>query len=65
MELSEKNILKSHKNISAMGLRASNVAILRKLGVLVQNANFKIRPPENFIFEIRLVRYLGHPFAKL
>ena len=24
-----------------------------------------IRPPENFIFEIRLVRYLGHPFAKL
>ena len=24
-----------------------------------------IRPPQNFIFEIRLVRYLGHPFAKL
>ena len=70
MELSEKNILKSRKNISAMGLGASKVATLRKLGVFEQNANFKmayggIRPPENFIFEIRLVRYLGHPFAKL
>ena len=66
----KKNILKSRKNISVMGLGASSMATLRKLGVLEQNANFKmawggIRPPKFFMFEIRLVRYLGHPFAKL
>ena len=37
-----KNILKSRKNISAMGLGASKVATLGKLGVLEQNANFKM-----------------------
>ena len=37
-----KNILKSRKNISAMGLGASKVATLRKLGVFEQNANFKM-----------------------
>ena len=52
-----------------MGLGASNMASLRKLGVLEQNANFKMAYkgiwPPIFFLEIRLVRYLGHPFAKL
>ena len=37
-----KNILKSRKNISAMGLGASKVATLRKSGVFEQKANFKM-----------------------
>ena len=64
-----KNILKPRKKFSAMGLGASNMANLRKLGVLEQNTNFKMAyegyTVTNFMFEIRLVRYLGHPFAKL
>ena len=66
----EIRYLKSRKTFSFMGLVPSKMAKMPKSGVFGAQRNVSddvggIRPPKNFIFEIRLVRYLGDPFAKL